>query len=154
MEAAQCYSVMLGVRGVGFSKGGQKWPQICSTRLSFWDRGLLKKMTFTSFTMSKQFKAYLSSEDGSTEPQLYILRDSTFCWFFPQYVEMLSALREAWSHDQKYSTKCWICSKASLYSRFICASCSTCLFEDVSSFLSRIGPFLVHSKSRLNRLMY
>ena len=29
--------VMLGVRGVGFSKGGQNWPQICSMRLSFWD---------------------------------------------------------------------------------------------------------------------
>ena len=25
----------VGMKGVGFSKGGQIWPQICSTRLSF-----------------------------------------------------------------------------------------------------------------------
>ena len=35
VEAAQIYPVMLRMMGVGFSKGGQKWPQICSTRLSF-----------------------------------------------------------------------------------------------------------------------
>ena len=29
--------VRLGTRGVGFSKGGQNWPQICSMRLSFRD---------------------------------------------------------------------------------------------------------------------
>ncbi len=32
VEAANSYSVMFGMRGVGFSKGGQNWPQICSTR--------------------------------------------------------------------------------------------------------------------------
>ena len=35
VEAAKSYPVMLGMMGVGFSKGGQNWPQICSTRLSF-----------------------------------------------------------------------------------------------------------------------
>ena len=35
VEAAQSKSVMLEMMGVGFSKGGQNWPQICSTRLSF-----------------------------------------------------------------------------------------------------------------------
>ena len=35
VEAAQGYSEMWGMIGVGFSKGGQNWPQICSTRLSF-----------------------------------------------------------------------------------------------------------------------
>ena len=35
VEAINMYSVMLGMRGVGFTKGGQNWPQICSTRLSF-----------------------------------------------------------------------------------------------------------------------
>ena len=39
MEAAKSYSVMLGMKAVGFSKGGQNWPQIFSTRLSFQDRG-------------------------------------------------------------------------------------------------------------------
>ena len=34
------YSVMIYMKCVGFSKGGQKWPQICSTRLGFRDTGL------------------------------------------------------------------------------------------------------------------
>ena len=40
VEAANSYSVMLGIRGVGFTKGGQNWPQICSRSLRFQDRGL------------------------------------------------------------------------------------------------------------------
>ena len=32
-------SVLLDFRGVGLLKGGQNWPQICSTKLSFRDRG-------------------------------------------------------------------------------------------------------------------
>ena len=46
MEAANSYSVMLGMRGVGFTKGGQNWPQICSTSLSFKDRGYCFGHTF------------------------------------------------------------------------------------------------------------
>ena len=46
VEAANSYSVMLVMRGVGFTKGGQNWPQICSTRLSFWDRGHFRGHTY------------------------------------------------------------------------------------------------------------
>ena len=51
MEAAKSYSVMLGRKAVGFSKGGQNWPQIFSTRLSFQDRGHLNY----KFTISYSF---------------------------------------------------------------------------------------------------
>ena len=46
VEAAQSYSIMLGMKGVGFTKGGQNWPQICSKRLSFWDRGHFRGHTY------------------------------------------------------------------------------------------------------------
>ena len=35
VEAAQSKPVMFEMMDVEFSKGGQIWPQICSTRLSF-----------------------------------------------------------------------------------------------------------------------
>ena len=46
VEAALSKSVRLRMMGVGFSKGGQIWPQICSTSLSFWDRGYWLGHTF------------------------------------------------------------------------------------------------------------
>ena len=46
VEAAQSKSVMLEMMGVGFSKGGQNWPQICSTTLSFRDRGHFRGHTY------------------------------------------------------------------------------------------------------------
>ena len=46
MEAANSYSIMLGVRDVGFTKGGQNWPQICSTKLSLRDRGHFRGHTY------------------------------------------------------------------------------------------------------------
>ena len=46
VEAAQSKPVLLGARGVRFSKGGQNWPQICSTKLSLRDRGHFRGHTY------------------------------------------------------------------------------------------------------------